>query len=360
MSILFRYLSLHILTYIGLTLAGLALLFGFFDLIAELGDVRPGGGYTTQLAMLYVALQLPGRVHESLPVATLVGTLLALARLAMNSEFTVMRASGLSLRRLIGYALTLGGALGLCTLLIGEYLAPPADRLAQQIKIRGTARIVAQEFRSGMWAKDGDTFVNIRQLTPDARLVDVRMYEFDEAFNLRLVRRAEQGVWGQDGGWRLRGIGETRLSPGATRAAPRQEMAWRSDITPDLLSALLVNPNKMALSTLNAYIRHLTENGQKATRYEIALWNKLAMPLAVPVMVLLALPFAYFRPRAQNVGGQMMLGIAIGMGFYLLNRLFGHIGLLNDWSPVLSALAPLAFFTATALVALRLAESRRY
>jgi len=357
MSILFRYLAAQILASVGLTLAGLILLFGFFDFINELGDTRPEG-YTLGLAILHVLLRLPGIAHESMPIAALVGALIALARLALSSEFTVMRASGLSTRRLVGYALGLGALLGLVTLLIGEFVAPRAEHLAQQIKLRSTSKLVAQEFRSGLWAKDGRTFINIRQMRPDASLSGIRMYEFDENFTLVRVLHAEEGAWSKDGRWRLQSVRETHLEAGVTRTQAMAESNWQTDITPELLSALMVNPDRMALTTLYAYIRHLTENQQKATLYEIALWSKLAFPMAAPVMLLLALPFAYYRPRSRNVGTQILLGILIGLCFHLLNRLSGHIGLINEWPPFVSALLPLSLFSAAALVALWRVELR--
>ncbi|MCO5760729.1 MAG: LPS export ABC transporter permease LptG [Chromatiaceae bacterium] len=357
MSILFRYLGAQILASVGLALMGLVLLFGFFDFINELDDTRQEG-YTVGLAMLHVLLRLPGIAHESMPIAALIGALVALARLALGSEFTVMRASGLTTTRLVGHALAIGLLLGALTLFIGEFIAPPAERMAQQVKLRSTSQLVAQEFRSGLWAKDGKTFINIRQMQPDASLHGIRMYEFDAGFNLRRVLHAEQGHWSREGAWLLEQVSETLLEGDATRTRRLDRSTWQTDITPELLTALMVNPERMALTTLYAYVRHLTENRQKATLYEIALWSKLAFPLATPVMLLLALPFAYYRPRNRNVGGPILLGILIGLGFHLLNRLSGHIGLINEWPPALSALLPLCLFSAAALIALWRVESR--
>lgn len=357
MTLLFRYLAVQILASFGLALAALLALFGIFDLLGELQSVRPEG-YTASRAMLFVLLGLPGRAQELLPIAALLGAIFALARLAANSEFTVMRASGLSTTRLVGYMAILGTVLGGIALLAGEYLTPPAERLAQQIKIRGTSGIVAQEFRSGLWAKDGRAFINIREVMPDASLGDIRMYEFDEQFRLRRVRQAESAHWSRAGHWQLGGVTETTLEETGTRVARMTSLDWRSPITPDLLAVLMVNPDRMAIATLYSYVGYLKANQQRATRYEIALWNKLAYPFAAPVMMLLALPFAYQQARSGKIGSRVMLGILIGLGFHLLNRVFGHIGLLNDWPPVLSALLPLAVFTTAALVALWRIEAR--
>ncbi|HEX8979381.1 MAG TPA: LPS export ABC transporter permease LptG [Parasulfuritortus sp.] len=357
MNLLFRYLTRQILGSFALTLGALLLLFGLFDMIGELDQVHDQG-YTALRASLVVLLGMPGRVQELLPIAALIGSIFALVRLAMNSEFTVMRASGLSIGRLAGHMVLLGLLLGTANLVVGEYIAPPAERLAQQIKIRSTQGIVAQEFRSGLWAKDGHTFINIRQMLPDATLVGVRMYEFDDSFQLRRIRQAESARWTNAGDWALKGVTDTSIAPAGTRIDHLPEAQWKSPITPDLLSALMVNPDRMALTTLWSYVKYLKDNQQKATRYEIALWNKLAAPLAAPVMLLLALPFAYQQPRSGKLGSKVLFGIMIGLGFHLLNRVFGHIGLLNDWPPVLSALLPLSLFTGAAMLALWRVEAR--
>lgn len=350
-SLLFRYLTRETLASIGIVLIMLTLLFGFFDLLSELDDVR-GEGYTLSLALLYVSLGFPGRIHEALPIAALVGALLALARLAMSSEFTVMRTSGLSTPKLAGWAITLGIFLGLATLLIGEYAAPPAEKLAKQIKIRSTSQVVAQEFKSGLWAKDGKVFINIREVAPDASLRGIRLYEFDDQFNLNTVLSAKNGLWQKDGKWQLTEVTLSNISDQGIKTQEEGEHLWQSVITPDLLTALMVNPERMALSTLYSYVQHLHENQQNATQYEIALWSKLAFPLAAPIMLLLALPFAFHQGRNRGISGQVLLGILIGLSFHLFNRLSGHIGLLNAWPPVLSALLPLCAFSFAALIAL--------
>jgi len=357
MSILFRYLSRQILGAFLLTLLALLMLFALFDLIGELDQVREHG-YTAARAFLYVILEMPGRAQEVLPIAILIGAIFAFSRLAMNSEFTVMRASGLPIARLTGYMVVLGLFLAGINLIVGEYLAPPAEKLAQQIKIRNTSGIVARTFRSGLWAKDGRTFINIREMQPDATLTGVRLYQFDQNFQLHRIRVAQSAQWAPGAQWTLNGVTDTSIEPSGTRIDHIAKVQWKSAITPDLLSALMVNPDRMALTTLYAYVQYLRDNQQRANRYEIALWSKLAAPLAAPVMLLLALPFAYQQPRSGKVGSKILLGIMIGLGFHLLNRLSGHIGLLNDWPPMLSALLPLTVFSLAALVAVWKVESR--
>ena len=87
-----------------------------------------------------------------------------------------------------------------------------------------------------------------------------------------------------------------------------------------------------------SYVQHLRENRQESARYEIALWNKIIYPFAVLVMMVLALPFAYMNVREGGVSTKIFAGIMLGLGFHLFNRLFGHLGQLAAWPPILAAL----------------------
>ena len=95
MRILTRYLAREIALATALVLVALAMLFGFFDLIHELGELGKGS-YRLGNILAYVGLNMPGNIYNVFPVAALIGTLFVLARMTSHSELTVMRVSGLS------------------------------------------------------------------------------------------------------------------------------------------------------------------------------------------------------------------------------------------------------------------------
>jgi len=356
MSILFRYLAREVSVATLIALLALTALFSFFDFIAELRDVR-GEQYTPALAAMFVALNSPSRLYELVPIALLLGGLFAWNRLALASEFSVMRAAGLAAPRLAAWMVVLGLAFGLGAMLFGEYVLPRAERIAQQLKVRATGGVVAQEFRTGLWAKDGGTFINIREMSPDATLNDIRLYEFDESFRLRSMRRAERAEWGESG-WILREVTETVIDDAATRTAHLPDQLWRSAVTPDLLAVLMVAPERMSITALRAYVRHLLDNRQDAGRYQVALWGKLVYPIAAPVMLLLALAFAYRPPRAGGAGGRMLTGILLGLGYHLLSRVAGQVALLQALPAPAAALLPVVLFGTAAIAALWWLERR--
>jgi lipopolysaccharide export system permease protein len=344
-----RYLARHVLGAVALVFTALLLLFAFFDFIQELTDLGRGE-YNLTMAALYVMLSLPGRAYEILPVAALIGTLFALAQLVTNSEYTVMRTSGVSMRSMAIALVQIGVLLSVITFLLGEFVAPATEQGAQKLRMKATSgSVVAQAFRSGLWVKDDTSFVNISRIMPETVIHDVNIYEFDAEYRLRAISQATRGEYQQDNLWRLHDVVQTRFQEDRTSVNRFPDVYWRSVLSPSILNVLMVVPEQMSLMKLRSYIRHLRDNRQETSRYEIALWQKIIYPFAVLVMMVLALPFANFSVREGGVSSKIFAGIMLGLGFHLLNRLFGHLGLLNAWPPLFSASAPTVAFLATAV-----------
>ena len=348
MKTLNRYVGREVLNATLLIFVALLMLFAFFDLIHELGNVGKDG-YTLGSALLFVGLSLPGHVYELMPTAALIGTLFAIAQLVANSEYTVMRTSGASLTQITIAIIRVGIPLAIATFLAGEFFAPPAERLAQQVRLQGQgARIVAQQFQSGFWFKQDFTFVNIRSVLADMTLANVRIYEFDSDLRLKALRIAASGVFAGDGKWTLKDVQTAELGPDGAKLTHADEYSWVSVLKPSILTVYQVAPEKLELTSLYDNIRVLGGNQQKTSRFEIALWNKIFYPAAVIVMMILALPFAYFQRRAGGVGFRIFAGTILGLVFFLLGRLFSYLGVINDWPPLFSAAFPVGAFVAVA------------
>lgn len=357
MRTLNRYIGKEVVAATILVFAALLMLFAFFDLLHELGDVDKGN-YNLGLVALYVLLSVPGHVYELFPIAALIGAIFALAQLSAHSEFTVMRVSGVSMQRTALSLMRIGLVFVLVNFAVGEFLAPPCERLAQQIRVRATSNVVAQEFRSGLWVKDERSFINVNQVLPDATLLGIKIYEFDNVHRLRSISFARQGEFQSDNRWRLIDVVQTHFEDSRVSVQTTPKAEWRSVLKPDILAVLLVNPEQMSALSLYSYIRHLEENRQKTVRYEIALWTKLVYPLTVLVMMILAVPFAIYQTRAAGVGAKISAGIMLGLSFYLVSRLSANLGAINDWVPVVSAVLPTLLYFGAAMVMMWWVEKR--
>lgn len=348
MRTLRRYIATEIIVATALVMLALLMLFAFFDLVEEMKDLGRGG-YRMKHIALHVLLSLPAHVYEVFPIAALIGTLFAMAQLVASTEYTVIRASGVSLWRLNGALVSIGAVFAVITFAFGEFIGPPAEQFAQRTRSLALAGIIAQEFRSGLWVKDGYNFVNVGEVTPDARLKRIRIYEFDANYRLRTLSLADSGTYLKEKTWNLSDVVRTTFEGQRTSVRQIPTLEWTSVLEPQLLSMLLIKPDRLSAWSLYSYTQHLKENRQKALRYEIALWMKGMYPLAVLVMMVLAVPFALFQKRQGGVGARIFTGIMLGLAFYMTNRLFGSLGLLYDWPAAFAALTPTLVFLGIAL-----------
>jgi lipopolysaccharide export system permease protein len=235
--------------------------------------------------------------------------------------------------------------LAILTFLVGEALVPFAEKVAQERRAKAMSKVIAQQgFDSGLWLKDGRSFINVRKATPDARLEGIRIYKFNQDNALESVTDAKEAKFQPPGSWLLSGVVRTVLDGDRAYVEQADSDSWQSAVNPDLLSILMVRPERMSLLSLLSYTDHLSGNRQKTDRYDIAVWKKLIYPLATFVMVALALPFGYSHDRVGGVSLKIFAGVMLGILFYALNGLFSNLGVINAWPPFASATAPSALF----------------
>ena len=327
---------------------GIIGILSFFDFIQEINDLGKGT-YNMFTIFSYVALSIPGHVYEIVPIAVLIGSMYTMGQLSENSELTVIRSSGFSIKR-IAYTLSLTGLFfTLFTFAVGDLITPITEKKAQQIKITAKDAIVTQEFKSGLWIKDNNSFINIEHVLPDSSLSEIHIYEFDKTFRLRTITNAKKGSF-INSEWKLDDINQTIFDKDKVSTNSLKSAIWKSLIKPEMMNVLLVSPEKMSSISLINFIKYLKNNKQKITKYEVALWGKLIYPLASIVMVLFAIPFGFFQERSGGKNFKIFLGILIGIFYQIMNSSFRYIGLLNDWQPLTCALMPTLIFFLVGMV----------
>ena len=342
MNIITRYLLKEITVSVTLIMLALIAMFSFFDLIQELESLGRGS-YGLSKVLLFVLLSAPGHIYEIMPVAVLVGCMYSIGQLARHSELIILRVSGISSTGIALSLLKIGLIFTLITFFVGELITPLSEKMAQRMRIKATDSVIVQDFKSGLWVKDANSFVNIEEILPDSTLLNVHIYEFDQEFRLKTNSHAKSGQFTDDQ-WNLKQVTQTHFNKDSNEIKQLETATWRSLIRPELLNVLLVLPEKMSAWNLYSYIQHLSANKQKTTRYEMALWSKLVYPLACMVMIMLALPFGFIQQRATGASTKIFIGIMLGVLYQILNRTFIHLGVLNDWAPLFSAVTPTVLF----------------
>lgn len=351
MSILERYLAMAVIGGTLLVLLVLVSLGAFFNFLGEVTRIG-SGEYGMLQAVEYVLLSTPLQAWEMFPVAALIGTLMALGSLASGSELIAMRASGISLLQ-IARASAFGAVLLAVTcLLLGDVIAPPAEQYAQ------SRRALAQhgEFSiaggQGVWARDGTTFVNVRQLSDERRIDGIYFFEFDN--DGRLARSAQARAARFDSeGWALEGLEETLIDgQGRARIGSFPAYRWNTQLSPDLLNLFVIDPGSLSVLGLREYVSYLSSNGLDARRYQYAFWSKLVAPFSVIVMVVLALPFVSGSQRSSGAGKRLLIGMLIGLAFFMVNRVLGFSGEVFQLNPVIVAWLPTLVLGSAAVFAL--------
>jgi lipopolysaccharide export system permease protein len=372
MKVLQRYFASEIYRAVLFALVAFLALFAFFDLMNELGSIGRGP-YRIEHAFLHVTLGLPSYAYELMPIVALIGTIYVMAQFAARSEFTVMRASALSMGQALKIVLRIGLVFAVMTFILGEFIAPKCNEFRDTFKRRIQGSALSAEFRSGLWAKDlirdpvtqqisGSRFLNARKIEADGSVSSVALFEFDR--KMRMVARlsAAKASFLGDGGWLLSSVDEIRFTsdlanldghqPSLVRHRTLDSLQIQSEITPDILAVMLADPKLMSAFDLAQFSRHLKINKQRSEPYDLALWKKVLYPGALIVMMILALPFAYLQARSGGLSLKVFAGIMIGMGFFLVNNLFSHLGLINTWPPFATAILPSLLFLLAAIAAL--------
>ncbi len=376
MKVVTRHLTKEILQATGFVLLALIALFAFFDLVGQLGRISKG--YTLIDAFIITGLRLPMRIYEVMPIAALLGAVFVMSQWAARSEFTILRVAGLSPVRLAGMLMVPGLILMTLTYGFGEFIAPSSDVYAREYRAFIQNRTMSVRGSStGAWVREvtqsttGERsvrYINVQKITPDQEAQIWRVYDFNSKQNLTRIVTADSGTWAHKQGWLLKQAVNTSLpilsdlsvTPILDRVmvSPPVSMMLKTSIDPSIFSVMMLKPENMSMRALAHYVTHLQQTQQQSGRYEISLWNKAFYPVAILVMIALAMPFAYMNTRSGGVSIKIFAGVMIGLGFYTVNNLFSYIGMLNTWPPLLVALVPTVIMLILAMIGMWMVERR--
>jgi lipopolysaccharide export system permease protein len=343
--ILGNYVVRTVLGYTALVMLVLLALGALFLFIGQQDDIGTGG-YTAGQAMLFVVLNLPGYLFQLLPVGALIGALLGLGNLARGSELVVMRASGVTMAQFCRWLTVAGLILGVLMVGLGEFVAPPLEKYARQLKVFSKFSEFSFAGNRGTWVRDGDTIISVEQQSADSVYGGVRVFRFGPDRRLLSVGRAESASVDETNRWRLVNFVETRFTDGGTEAEGSDLREVQSSLSADFLGLAVAAPETMGLRDLKTYIGYLRSNDLDSHAFEIALWSRVARLAALVLVLVLALPFALGPMRSSGQGARTVIGILIGAGFVLLSRTLESSGRLFDIAPWIVGWGPTALLAA--------------
>jgi lipopolysaccharide export system permease protein len=351
MNIVDRYVYRTVLAYAAMAMAVLLTLGALFVFISEQSDIGVGN-YSAGDALVYTLLNLPQQAFELLPIGAMIGALMGLGNLAAGSELIVTRASGVSVWRIAWPVGLAGATLALAMYGIGEYAAPPLAQLAKRDKTTAKLADVSFAGQSGAWVKDGNLILRVQTGEVGRAFGGVTLFVLNGATTLESIDRAERVSIGEPGKWRLHNVLTTRFGADHIDAGSSAEMTIRSTVNPAFLGVAATDPDLLTLRGLAGYIDHLRRNNLETASFEISFWSRIARLFAVVIVTLLALPFVFGPLRTTGAGTRTVVGVLLGVLFFLITRTVENGGQLFAMNPALVGWMPTAGIGVCTLIAI--------
>jgi lipopolysaccharide export system permease protein len=351
MTVLDRYIVRTVLGAVGLVMLVLLILGGLLVFFSQQGDIGVGH-YSVADALWYTVLNLPQQVYELLPITALIGSLLGLGQLARGSEITVIRATGISVSRLAGTALIAAFLLIAFEGLLGEFVAPQLQEAANQQKAFSQFNSVGFGGGAGAWVRDGNRILNVARQSGSRRFVGMQVFQLSPQHTLVSIGHAASATAVGHRKWLLGGYTESRFTADGVATSPPGERVLQSNVTAGFLGLAVQDPEQLTLRALWQLIGYFHTNSLDARQYLFAFWSKIARTVAIAFSVLLAVPFVLGSMRSAGAGTRTMLGLVIGIAFFLLQRLIESGTIVFNLDPVVLAWLPTALLATVTLLLL--------
>jgi lipopolysaccharide export system permease protein len=350
-NILDRYLYRTVLVYTAMAMAVLLALGALFLFISQQSDIGVGS-YSAGDAFLFTMLNLPQQAFELLPIGAMIGALMGLGNLASGSELVVTRASGVSVWRIAWPVGLAGLTLALIMYGIGEYAAPPLAQFAKREKTTNKLADVSFAGTSSAWVKDGNLILRVQTGEVDQAFGGVWLFQLDGPTRLRSIERAARISVADPGRWSLHNVATSRFGDDHVSGDTVGETTMRSTVNPDFLGLAATDPDLLTLRGLASYIDHLRRNSLDTASYEIGYWSRIARLFAVIIVTLLALPFVFGPLRTTGAGTRTVIGVMLGVVFFLITGTVEKGGQLFGFNPALVGWLPTAAVGLCTLVAI--------
>lgn len=337
--ILSRYISKTITSTIfivALVLLGIEIFIEFTREFPSIGT----GDYNFVQVLRYVPMMLPQDIYQLFPMAGLLGGLLGLGILTSNNELVVMRASGLSISEIMWIVFKTSLFLAVFMLLVGEVLAPIAQKNALAKKLEAMSSGQTLVTNKGVWMHNNNNFIHIDSITPEMHAKDILRYKFDNDSNLQLASFAKEGFY-NDGVWTFKDISETKFLKNKTVSKTFTTQNWDIDINPRLSGLKNIDPEQKSLPELYKYTQYREKSGLNANRYKFVFWQRIFQPLSIIVMILLSVPVIFGFLRTKAMGFRMIIGASVGFSFHIINQFVCQLTIAYGLPSILTALLPI-------------------
>lgn len=297
--------------------------------------------------------QLPGIFVLAIPMALLLGTLLAIQRLSGESEITAMKAGGITFMRIAAPMLIAGFVMSFVTLFLQEDAVPFAREEANIIQntiINQTSAFASSLNVSAPLPGGGSQMTFARSCAQNCEaLLGVTLVQYDRSGNPTRIIFADRAVFAAQQ-WTLDNARVYQFAASGevtTQSTPTMQVQLGENPTEMVKRAVNNNPDDMNRAEIAQIIRTGQLSASERKKYTMVYQQKLAMPFACFVFTLLAIPYGI---RSIRGGGGTGLGFGLAVLivfiYYIVQTIFSYIGEAYLPLAALAAWMPNIIFTA--------------
>lgn len=340
MKLLDRYIFKQVTFGIVLVLLIFIGVYIVFSFVGEMRNFNKSYGFLSSL--ISVLYSIPINLIFILPLASLLGTLIALGNLASHSELTAMRAGGFSVTRIGFSVLKVGVLIAVISFIFSAFLGPFFGKKALLSGLSAKKDSSFLFTPEATWLKDGPDFVFIGESKGADYLQDVVKYHFEDGKLVSIIR-AKEALY-KKGTWHLFNLKQINITTAGVSEKTSAQTIWPELVPPSLLNAVSSTVTNLNLIELYRYLSYRQLNGLDTRSYELKIWQMYAQPFSILVLMLIAVPFAFGQLRSASLGVRLVIGVVLGVGFFLLDRFFGPATLVMNWPISLGAFLPTFIF----------------
>ncbi len=313
----------------------------FFSFTAELKYLNVGN-YNILTLSKYIIFNIPKSILVMFPYAVLIGSMLSLGAMASDMEFVSMQAAGISVIKIMAIIIMQVFLLSTIFYYISDSIVPAFSNKAEKTKnIALNKKVIFHH--NGVWFKDKNTYIKISEVYSDENLRDITMYKYNEQNILSSIKTIVEAKY-TDNIWTLKKIEETMLT-----TIPITKKYLALDETKEFIDRKLINikthkSTSLSLSDVLKNISYLDMNNLDASTQKKIFWDKIFKPFSTIIMLFLSMPFIFGRHRSSNLSQRVVLGVFIGVAFFIVSSILPNLGMVLGATPLISVLLPNVIF----------------
>lgn len=345
-KIIHLYVAKYIFLMTALSMLFIASLDVFFNFLAIQNNVG-FGNFGLVDAFLYAILCSPSHLTQIFPVTMLLGVVFGLGILSYRSELIILQTNGFSVYDLLKIVILIGMFFTAINMLVQEFIAPKARQFAELNRALARAGNIASTSKEGVWFKLNTDFIHVNEILLDGTLKGVTRYNIANN-KITEIKKANK-LFYKNKTWHAENVSTIKITTNGIKKEIQTNGVWDKFLKPEFLEVVSVAPEYLGMRDLFRIIKFRKDNHLNNKQYKLSLYQKMAEPFIVLIMILLGFPFVFNKQRSLNFGFKAFAAIILGLVYFLISKTFIVVVQAYKWPLIFGVLGPGIIFGSFAI-----------